>query len=49
MNAITTKHATQNLEQLVEQVIFDVEPTILCNEDGKKAVLMGFVVEVGIQ
>ncbi len=42
MNAITTKHATQNLEQLVEQVIFDVEPTILCNEDGKKAVLMGF-------
>ena len=42
MNAITTKHATQNLEQLVEQVIFDVEPIILCNEDGKKAVLMGF-------
>jgi antitoxin YefM len=37
---MTTKQATQNLEQLVEHVILDVEPTILCNENGQKAVLM---------
>lgn len=37
---MTTKQATQNLEQLIEHVIFDVEPTILCNENGQKAVLM---------
>lgn len=40
MDFITTQQASQNLDQLVEQVIFDVEPTILCNENGKKAVLM---------
>lgn len=37
---MTTKQATQNLEQLIDHVIFDVEPTILCNENGQKAVLM---------
>ena len=41
MDVITTKQATQNLAQLVEHVISDVEPTILCNENGHKAVLMG--------
>ncbi len=40
MDVITTKQATQNLEQLIDHVIFDVEPTILCNENGRKAVLM---------
>ncbi len=40
MDAITTKQATKNLEQLIEHVILDVEPTILCNENGQKAVLM---------
>ena len=40
MDVMTTKQATQNLEQLIEHVIFDVEPTILCNENGQKAVLM---------
>jgi antitoxin YefM len=40
VDAITTKQATKNLEQLIEQVILDVEPTILCNENGQKAVLM---------
>ncbi len=42
MNVITTQHATQNLAQLVERVISNVEPTVVCNEDGKKAVLMSF-------
>lgn len=40
MDFITTKQVGQNLDQLVDRVIFDVEPTILCNENGKKAVLM---------
>ena len=40
MDVMTTKQATQNLEQLIDHVIFDVEPTILCNENGQKAVLM---------
>jgi antitoxin YefM len=40
VDVMTTKQATQNLEQLVEHVILDVEPTILCNENGQKAVLM---------
>ncbi len=42
MNIITTHYATQNLAQLVERVISDVEPTVVYNEDGKKAVLMSF-------
>ena len=42
MDVMTTRQATQNLERLVEHVISDVEPTILCNENGHKAVLMGF-------
>lgn len=40
MDVITTKQATQNLEQLIEHVILDVEPTIIYNENGQKAVLM---------
>lgn len=42
MDVITTKQATQNLEQLIEHIILDVEPTIIYNENGQKAVLMGF-------
>lgn len=42
MDVITTKQATQNLEQLIEHVILDVEPTIIYNENGQKAVLMAF-------
>lgn len=41
MDAVTTKQATQNLDKLIEQVIVDIEPTILCNNNGRKAVLMG--------
>jgi antitoxin YefM len=40
MNAITTNQASVNLDNLIEQVISDIEPTILCNDKGKKAVLM---------
>jgi antitoxin YefM len=42
VDVITTKQATQNLEQLIENVILDVEPTIIYNENGQKAVLMAF-------
>jgi len=41
MNVITSNQATRNLDQLIEQVIFGVEPTVICNENGHKAVLMG--------
>jgi antitoxin YefM len=40
MDAITTTQASKNLEQLIEQVIANVEPTIVFNDNGKKAVLM---------
>jgi len=40
MDAITTAQASKNLDQLIEQVIANVEPTIVCNDNGKKAVLM---------
>jgi antitoxin YefM len=42
MDAITTAQASKNLEQLIEKVIANVEPTIVCNDNGKKAVLMPF-------
>ncbi len=40
MDAITTAQASKNLDLLIEQVIANVEPTIVLNENGKKAVLM---------
>jgi antitoxin YefM len=40
MDAITTHQAAKNLDSLIEKVISDVEPTILCNDQGQKAVLM---------
>ena len=40
MDAITTHQAIQNLDGLIEKVIADVEPNILCNDQGRKAVLM---------
>ena len=41
MDAITTKQASEDLEQLINHVILDIEPTIICNDNGQKAVLMG--------
>lgn len=40
MNAISTAQASKNLDNIIEQIIADVEPTILLNDKGKKAVLM---------
>ncbi len=40
MQAITSSQAKEQLDELIEQVILDVEPTIVCNSQGKQAVLM---------
>jgi antitoxin YefM len=40
MDAITTSQAKSNLDSLVDQVIANMQPTILCNENGNKAVLI---------
>jgi len=40
MDAMTTQQAIKNLDGLIEKVITNVEPTILCNEQGSRAVLM---------
>ncbi|HAO19582.1 MAG TPA: antitoxin, partial [Desulfobacteraceae bacterium] len=40
MNAVTVNSAKQNLDSLLSQVIANIEPTIICNDSGEKAVLM---------
>jgi antitoxin YefM len=40
VDAITTNQAKNNLDNLVDQVIANMQPTILCNENGNKAVLI---------
>ena len=40
MDAVTVNHAAKSLEQLISQVISNVEPTIICNDKGEKALLM---------
>jgi antitoxin YefM len=40
MEAITSNQAKQKLDELIEQVILDAQPTIVCNDEGKKVVLM---------
>lgn len=40
MNAVTLKEASLNLEQLVEQVVADAEPTIVVTESGERVVLL---------
>jgi antitoxin YefM len=40
MKAITSQQAKQQLDEIIEQVILDVEPTILSTEQGRQAVLM---------
>ena len=40
MNAITSNNAKKDLYHLIEKVINDVEPTIICNDRGDKAVLI---------
>jgi antitoxin YefM len=40
MKAITSNQAKQQLDELIDRVILDVEPTIVCNDQGQQAVLM---------
>jgi antitoxin YefM len=40
MNAVTLADAKANLERLVDQVLADAEPAILCTEKGDKVVLV---------
>lgn len=40
MNAVTLKDAKLNLEQLVNQVIADAEPTIIIAENGDQVVFL---------
>ena len=37
---MTSNQAKKQLDELINRVILDAEPTILCNEQGKQAVLM---------
>lgn len=40
MDAMTAQQASYDLDGLIDRVIADVQPTILCNDKGKKAVLI---------
>ena len=40
MNAKTVKEAKKHLNRLIEQVNADAEPTIICGDQGQKAVLL---------
>ena len=40
MNATTVKEAKKNLDRLIRQVNADAEPTIICSDQGQKAVLL---------
>jgi antitoxin YefM len=40
MNATTVKEAKKHLNRLIEQVNADAEPTIICGDQGQKAVLL---------
>ena len=40
MRAVTVNKAKEDLERLIEQVISDAEPAIICNDEGEKAVLL---------
>ena len=42
MNAITVNQAKQNLGNLIDQVISNADPTIICDDEGRKAVIMSF-------
>ena len=36
MDAMTTQQASHDLDRLIDRVIDNVEPTILCNDKGNK-------------
>jgi antitoxin YefM len=40
MKAITSNQAKQELDEIIDRVILDVEPAILCSDRAQQAVLM---------
>ena len=40
MNAVTVTEAKQHLEQLIDQVIADAEPTIVVTDAGQRVVVL---------
>jgi antitoxin YefM len=42
VDAITINQAKQNIDGLIDQVIADAEPTIICDDKGQKVVLLSF-------
>ena len=40
MDVITTQQASHDLDGLIDSVIADVEPTIICNNKDNKAILI---------
>ncbi|AFZ47963.1 prevent-host-death family protein [Cyanobacterium stanieri PCC 7202] len=40
MKVVTSNQAKQELDQLMDQVISDIEPTIVCNDQGKQVIMM---------
>ncbi len=40
MDAMTTQEASHNLDRLIDRIIDNVQPTILCNDRGNKAILI---------
>ena len=40
MTAVTLNEAKEDLEHLIEKVIADAEPAIVCTDSGERAVLM---------
>ena len=40
MNAVTANEAKQNLDGLIEQATSNIEPIIICSDEGEKAVLL---------
>ena len=40
MDAITINQAKQDINRLIERVISDAEPTIICTDQGQKVVLL---------
>lgn len=40
MNALTLKEAKEHLEQIIQRVVDDAEPTIVCTEAGQQVVFL---------
>ncbi|WP_071188649.1 type II toxin-antitoxin system Phd/YefM family antitoxin [Trichormus sp. NMC-1] len=40
MDAMNTQQASHDLDALIDRIIADVQPTIICNNKGNKAILI---------